>query len=108
MRRRTVRRIAAAVLAAPVLALAAPAVASADHLDGRYGRYGQTSGAFWSYNENFAGRAGAGSMSIVSQAGFGGYRGGNSNFYGGALFSQSGNFAGPSGAASYDIFSFAR
>ncbi|OLT26630.1 hypothetical protein BJF83_20620 [Nocardiopsis sp. CNR-923] len=107
MRRRTVRRIAAAVVAAPVLALAAPAVASADHWDGRYGRYGQTSGAFWSYNQNFAGGFGAGSTSIVSQAGSGGYRGGG-NFYGGALYSQSGSFAGPSGAASYDIFSFAR
>ncbi|MEV2274383.1 hypothetical protein AB0I72_02250 [Nocardiopsis sp. NPDC049922] len=105
MPKRTVRRLAAVVLAAPMLALAAPAVASADHVGGRIG-----SGAFWSYNESLAGFGGASNLSIVSRAGFGGHGGhfGGGHFGGGALFSQSGNFAGPGGAASFNVFSFAR
>ncbi|MEV2274384.1 hypothetical protein AB0I72_02255 [Nocardiopsis sp. NPDC049922] len=83
MPKRTVRRVAAALLAAPMLALAAPAVASADF----YGGYGWGPG--WSY-------------------GYPGYYGGWGGWYGGSFFSQSGSFAGPGGAASFNVFSFAR
>ncbi|OLT29781.1 hypothetical protein BJF83_10505 [Nocardiopsis sp. CNR-923] len=81
MPKRTVRRVAAVLLAAPMLALAAPAVSSADI----YGGWGPS----WSY-------------------GYPGYYGGWGGWYGGAFYSQSGSFAGPYGAASYDVFSFAR
>ncbi|WP_116246123.1 hypothetical protein [Nocardiopsis sp. FIRDI 009] len=78
MARRTVRRLAAAVLAAPMLALAVPAAASAHSYD-YYWYDGPYYGWYW----------------------------GDGYWYGGSFYATSGSFAGPGGAASYHVFSFA-
>ncbi|MEV2274385.1 hypothetical protein AB0I72_02260 [Nocardiopsis sp. NPDC049922] len=105
MRTRTVRRAAAALLAAPMLALTAPAVASAEQFGGVVAASPMSHGFG---HGGFHGGFGHGGFKHGGFGHGGFHRGFGHGFHGGAFFAQSGSFAGLGGASSFNVISFAR